>query len=264
MNTILTAFEPNENKIYVCNPHNLEFEGNLIIKYFGQFIYQNKINFQKNMGVLWFSPFKRMKMISEISIIITDNNGGVYDTPLLYYNRFMRGSDEELNDMSNFIKNNGNDVKTIIEIGTFQGEAARILSENFKDAKIFTVDPWMSGWDDLDWTSKDPDMKEVEYSYDTLTKNNDNIIKIKMKSEDFSKIISDNSIDLIYIDGDHRYEGITNDIACWKSKVKKGGYLGGHDYNEYATESIIKAIRENFPDKKEDVFNMSWLIKYDE
>ena len=40
----------------------------------------------------------------------------------------------------------------------------------------------------------------------------------------------DDSIDFVYLDGDHQYQAIKQDIAAWYGKVRSGGILAGHDY----------------------------------
>jgi disulfide oxidoreductase YuzD len=44
------------------------------------------------------------------------------------------------------------------------------------------------------------------------------------------KLFPDNYFDFVYIDANHTWQGITNDIHDWWPKVKLGGYLCGHDY----------------------------------
>lgn len=54
-------------------------------------------------------------------------------------------------------------------------------------------------------------MKEVERLFDfNMQSYEDKIIKIKQKSTDAIKYFKDNNIqvDLVYIDGDHRYDGV--------------------------------------------------------
>jgi hypothetical protein len=43
--------------------------------------------------------------------------------------------------------------------------------------------------------------------------------------------VPDNSLDFVYIDGNHDFQNTTNDIAEWSKKVRKGGIISGHDYN---------------------------------
>lgn len=40
--------------------------------------------------------------------------------------------------------------------------------------------------------------------------------------------------DLIFIDGDHTYEGCAGDILAWLPLLKPGGYLAIHDYDKLA------------------------------
>jgi hypothetical protein len=36
--------------------------------------------------------------------------------------------------------------------------------------------------------------------------------------------------DLVFIDADHAYESVVDDIRCWRRLVRRGGVLCGHDY----------------------------------
>jgi predicted O-methyltransferase YrrM len=57
--------------------------------------------------------------------------------------------------------------------------------------------------------------------------------------------------DLVFIDGDHRYESISKDIPAWWTKVKEGGILCGHDCENYYssyTEKEREAIDINLDD----------------
>jgi hypothetical protein len=47
---------------------------------------------------------------------------------------------------------------------------------------------------------------------------------------DALKDFDDGSLDFVYLDGDHRFPYIAEDIFFWWNKVKKGGILSGHDY----------------------------------
>lgn len=40
-----------------------------------------------------------------------------------------------------------------------------------------------------------------------------------------------NSLDFVYIDGNHDFKNTTNDIAEWSKKVRKGGIVAGHDFS---------------------------------
>ncbi|RLC88791.1 MAG: hypothetical protein DRJ03_01575 [Chloroflexi bacterium] len=62
--------------------------------------------------------------------------------------------------------------------------------------------------------------------------------------------------DMLFIDGDHRYEGVSQDLYIWADKIKPGGILALHDYIEDPIPAHIKgrvahAVRD-------------WLEKHDE
>lgn len=53
----------------------------------------------------------------------------------------------------------------------------------------------------------------------------------------------DNSLDWVYLDGDHRREGCLADLLSYEPKVKPGGYLLGHDFS-FAFPGVIQAVME--------------------
>lgn len=68
-------------------------------------------------------------------------------------------------------------------------------------------------------------------------------IPLEMLSSDAHDSISETDFDFIYIDGDHSYESVKNDIEMWYPRVRMGGILCGHDYNP-AFEGVIRAVDE--------------------
>jgi hypothetical protein len=47
---------------------------------------------------------------------------------------------------------------------------------------------------------------------------------------DALKEYTDGSLDFVYIDGDHSFPYIAQDIYEWSKKVRVGGMVSGHDY----------------------------------
>ena len=47
---------------------------------------------------------------------------------------------------------------------------------------------------------------------------------------DALKFFEDDSLDFVFIDGNHEFQQATNDIAEWSKKVRKGGIVSGHDF----------------------------------
>jgi len=64
-------------------------------------------------------------------------------------------------------------------------------------------------------------------------------------------------VDFVWIDGDHRPEQITKDIANYYPKVKKGGLFGGHDWN-HAITHVKRDLKEEITLGEDLTW---WLIK---
>ena len=50
--------------------------------------------------------------------------------------------------------------------------------------------------------------------------------------------IEDESYDFIYLDGDHSYKGVKQEMPLFWDKVRPGGVLAGHDYCNHGEESL--------------------------
>jgi predicted O-methyltransferase YrrM len=61
-----------------------------------------------------------------------------------------------------------------------------------------------------------------------------------------SKQVEDHSLDFVFIDADHSYEAVKDDIACWAPKVRAGGWVGGHDYHPRKFPGVVKAVDEAY------------------
>jgi len=66
---------------------------------------------------------------------------------------------------------------------------------------------------------------------------------IRKSSSDAAKEFEQESVDLVFIDANHSYESVKNDIDLWLPKVKRGGVLSGHDYS-IGFFGVIQAVSE--------------------
>jgi hypothetical protein len=101
------------------------------------------------------------------------------------------------------------------------------------------------------------DFSVVEKTFDENMKKF-NIKKMKMY---FSEALESLPIlDFIYIDANHDYEFVKDDITNALKKIKKDGLVAGHDYNE-ENPGVIKAVNEIFGKPNIIFSDSSWLIK---
>jgi hypothetical protein len=59
-------------------------------------------------------------------------------------------------------------------------------------------------------------------------------------------LYEDASLDFCFIDANHTYDCVSRDIDAWLPKVKKGGIFAGHDYVEWPSFGVMRAVNERF------------------
>jgi hypothetical protein len=76
--------------------------------------------------------------------------------------------------------------------------------------------------------------------------NRANIIRADSKAA--AQAIPDSSLDLVFIDADHSYEGCRDDIKAYWPKVKAGGIISGHDYanDDFRFGPMVKRAVDEF------------------
>ena len=117
------------------------------------------------------------------------------------------------------------------EIGTSKGRYAKWLLLRVKGLKLYCVDPWEIYDDYVEYNNKET--KETCDDFFEQTKERlkgMNVEFIRKRSMDAVKDFKDNSLDFVFIDGNHTFEYAVEDIAKWEKKVRIGGIVSGHDY----------------------------------
>lgn len=142
-------------------------------------------------------------------------------------------------------------LKACAEIGVKAGRnIERILSRCPEDVTFLAVDPWVTSDGYAHWSENQ--VRHNERQFDALVSRYlDRITKMKMDSAGAAQKVPDASLDLVFIDGDHRYEFVKQDIALWLPKLRRGGVMAGHDYantNKYGDrfEGVDRAVHEAF------------------
>jgi predicted O-methyltransferase YrrM len=103
---------------------------------------------------------------------------------------------KEVRDLYQWAKEKIN-MNLAVEIGTFAGENAVIMSEYFN--KVYTIDPWKNGYDQNDLASS-IDFNEVEQGFKNRTININNITHIKKTGQEALNDFENESLDFVYID----------------------------------------------------------------
>jgi hypothetical protein len=142
---------------------------------------------------------------------------------------------------------------TICELGTWIGESSVLLARKCKF--VYTVDLDMNG--QLDGISKRDRFYKKIYDYKISNK----IQLIETYSSKASEYFENESLDLVYIDANHEYEYIKDDIIKWMPKVKKSGFLCGHDYDNGEWLGVRQAVNEVLGEPDEIFSDLTWVYK---
>lgn len=132
----------------------------------------------------------------------------------------------------------------IVEIGNHYGCSslylADILNKRKIDYNLFLVD-----------NSNGDNRKSLK---DFVSKEGlSSITFVDSDSLEAYKLFEDNSLDFLFIDGNHEYSHVRKDIYLWQSKVKSDGIMAGHDY--YLTTDVKFAVEQQIPGYLLDVLS---------
>jgi len=131
------------------------------------------------------------------------------------------------------------------EIGVAEGHfSADLLEKGVR--KLYSVDNWNhipsvtgDGNFNQEWHDKN-----YRVAKERLSKYGERSVILKGLSVEMAKLVPDNSLDLLYLDGAHYYAGVAADLNAWYPKVKSGGVVAGHDYEN--TDYQVKEAVSHF------------------
>lgn len=136
----------------------------------------------------------------------------------------------------------------VAEVGCNDGAFAKQVLRDWEGRHYIMIDPWEEQPRDI--------FKEVQgYQYQTsfekcsqMAEEDGRITIMRKFSSDAVKQVSDGHLDCCYLDGNHAYESVMQDLTLWWPKVRQGGLLGGHDYYNYTRNGhwceVKKALDE--------------------
>ncbi len=149
------------------------------------------------------------------------------------------------------------DWKLGAELGVKEGRTTEYLAKN--GVAMIAVDLWapQPGNDvkDLGESYEDWDHEVYLKRFWRNTRGCDVSI-LRMTTEKAAKHVRDGSLDFVFIDADHTYEGVKADIKDWSPKVRDGGAVIGHDWN---WPTVRQAVEESISTEITEGPNNCWL-----
>lgn len=152
-----------------------------------------------------------------------------------------------------------------VEVGSWMGRSAAYIAVEIinsgKQIKLCCVDTW-EGSDENEHREimGKHGMKNIFPLWEkNLEPVRAHVSPIMSQSVQAAELFADRSIDFCFIDADHREVAVRADIAAWLPKVKPGGILAGHDY-ENGHPGVNRAVDDIFKMKAE-TFGQCWRVR---
>jgi predicted O-methyltransferase YrrM len=143
---------------------------------------------------------------------------------------------------------------TAVELGAWKGRSTCFMgveiANSGKPISFYTVDHWRGSAGEADYDS-DLDLASGRL-FKIFLKNIEAVAPhvnvIRSDSAAAAAHFADESVDFLYIDASHTYEGVLRDLLAWFPKVKNGGTIAGDDwcFSAAGEKTIRNAVVDYF------------------
>lgn len=176
-------------------------------------------------------------------------------------------------DVARFIRDRF-DQPRIVEIGTAFGGLADHLAGELRRSNVYAVDPFLAGYDPQDYQSnlysswmETRGMSNSLFSKcwasalvtEQRARHGCRYHQLNMMSKDAALLFLDQSVDVIFIDGLHTYEGVATDILAWLPKmIRPGGVMIFNDVHDIV--DVNRAVRDFQRSLGLEVYEGKWNV----
>lgn len=136
------------------------------------------------------------------------------------------------------------------EIGVADGSHAEDILNYLDLEKFYLIDPYQV-YEEGDYKFSDQTYFDKQYKNLKIKfKNYNNVEILRKTSKEAVNEIPNKTLDFVYIDGNHQFEEVYEDLNLWFPKIKDNGFLCGDDYGKYLSGqgvffAVNKFVREN-------------------
>lgn len=131
-------------------------------------------------------------------------------------------------------------LKRGVEVGTETGHYAKALCAFNPGVKLYCVDAWQAYNGYRDHVFQHKLEKMYETTKERLAKFDVEIIRDW--SMDAVRRFEPESLDFVYIDANHTFDWVMQDIIEWSKRVRPGGIVSGHDFTRRKGWHVVQAV----------------------
>lgn len=158
-----------------------------------------------------------------------------------------------------------------VEVGVWRGDTGKRLLAAREHITHVMIDPWKQpaknsryykSSDNTALSDQSTFDDCYEYTKSETAQYGPRAIIIRKKSKFAVKQFENKTLDYVFIDGEHTYQAVKEDIELWLPKVKRGGFIGGHDYKNLPRfPGVHEAVDEIFGNSVELDGDHTWFVK---
>ncbi|HMB00129.1 MAG TPA: class I SAM-dependent methyltransferase, partial [Spirochaetota bacterium] len=140
-----------------------------------------------------------------------------------------------------------NNYRSLVEVGTARSNNVSKILESIPDLSVTCIDPYMQYSDYAN--DRNAEKKKMTENLRIAKKrvfSRDNVTHIRKTSRGAVRMFPDRSLELVFIDGNHRADYVMDDVQMWWPKIKPAGTLTGHDYKIKGNHKGVKEAVDRF------------------
>ena len=139
---------------------------------------------------------------------------------------------------------------TLVEVGVWLGRSLSFIAPQALELgqTLHAVDTWRGSPSDLTGTIARGADIYAAFLLNMRELGVEAVVRpLRMASSEAASLFANGSVDLVMIDGDHRYEAVSADLDAWLPKLRRGGAIMGHDFDPVNWPGVVRAVTERWP-----------------
>lgn len=139
------------------------------------------------------------------------------------------------------------------EIGVWKGDFSARIRTLAQPRMLHLVDPWRFAaaypqrWYGGAAARDQNDMDRIHADVVRRFAGDPRVAIHRLESTAAARHLADIDFDWVYVDGDHSYDAVLDDLENWAPRIKPGGVLAGDDYtwrDEHGAQPVQRAVHE--------------------
>ncbi len=182
-------------------------------------------------------------------------------------------ADSELEVLARLAQN----AKVFIEVGSWHGKSTAAIVDHLPEGGVlYCVDTWKGSENEQDTNHASAKQDDGDHAFIEFLNNHfedvrkGRIIPIRMDSGNAAFLFMEQNVrpDVIFIDAEHTFHAVTEDLVNWENVLANNGIMCGHDYGTNVWLEVTDAVNKFYggktvPDSLEHIPNTSiWKVDY--